>query len=385
MTPSPSARDAGTWVRDHRFWEFTFAGVLVATCVVIAATENLTPVAKAVAVALLAGQVPGYVFLGRRMVTEDVSHPQRMVYLLLIAGLFVPATVVAPPAAFGLFAIAPLCYMVVHPFPATLAVAAFNAGPIAALITDSAASGPDVIARTATVAVSVLVSFVLGMWIYRIVRQSRERAELIRELDATRAELAEVSRHAGVLEERRRMAREIHDTLAQGFAGIAMLIESAESDPGGRYLRLAHRAARDNLADARALVSGSLDLMSLPESLRATAERCGEESGAEAGFTVTGEQRRLDAQIELAVLRMVQESLANARKHSGADRIEVELGYTPGMLRVLVRDNGCGFDTSAVHGGYGLPGLRERVDRLGGEVDITASEAGTTVCVVVPT
>lgn len=386
MAPSAAAPLDHAWERGHRLLELTFAAVLTAACAIVALADAAGPLARTVAVALLLCQVPAYLLLGRAAMSDDPPRPRRFHYVLLVAGLFVPATVLAPTAAYALFALAPLTYMTVHPVIASIMVAILNTGPITSILTGEGASRRDSIVGVALIAGALVLSFVFGMWIHHVVKQSRERADLVRRLDETRAELAEVSRHAGVLEERRRMAREIHDTLAQGFSSIVMLLQAAEADTGGdgRYLRLAHRAARDNLDDARALVSGSLDIVDLPESLRDTAKRIGEELSADVGFTVTGAQRRLGPQIEIAVLRVVQEALANVRKHSGADRVEVELEYAADALRIRVRDNGSGFDPDAAHHGHGLTGLRERVERLGGKADITCSD-GTTVTVEIPT
>ncbi|MCP9971452.1 sensor histidine kinase [Actinomadura madurae] len=111
----------------------------------------------------------------------------------------------------------------------------------------------------------------------RLGRQNRERLRLIEELDRTRGELAEVSREAGVLAERERLARDIHDTIAQGFASIVMLLQAAEADAGpNRHLELAVRTARENLAETRGLVAAlappALDGGSLVEALRRMAD-----------------------------------------------------------------------------------------------------------------
>lgn len=387
MTPSPSVRDDHAWSRGRLFWEIAFIGVLVGTGVAVGATPGLTPAAKIAGIVLVLCQVPGYVLLGRSIVGGDERHRLRYVYLLYIAGLFVPATLAAPPAAFALFAIAPLCYLVVHPLPASLTVGVLNVGPIMSMFNDTEATGSDLIQGTLLVAMSVLLSFAFGMWIHRIIQQSHERAELIRSLDATRAELAEVSRHAGMLEERRRMAREIHDTLAQGFSGISMLLQAAEAEPAKdrHYLRLARQAALANLDESRALVSGSLDVVPIPESIRRVAERFTVETGIVTTLDVADTPRRLDPHVEIALLRVTQEALANVRKHSGADTVEVTLAVDEAALRLRVSDDGGGFDAETGHDGHGLPGLRERVARLGGTVDIVSSpRTGTAVTVEVP-
>ncbi len=141
-----------------------------------------------------------------------------------------------------------------------------------------------------------------GGYIGRIITQSGERASLIAQLEATRAELAEVSRQAGVMAERQRLAGEIHDTLAQGFSSILMLIQAAEAqlelspDTARGQLSLAAQTARENLAEARTLVGGlasaQLQAGTLEDALRRITERAGAELGISASFSVDGTGRR---------------------------------------------------------------------------------------------
>src|SRR5262249_11708170 len=132
-----------------------------------------------------------------------------------------------------------------------------------------------VVAMAGVVALCVAFGGQFGWWIQRIIQQSRERANLIAQLVATRAELAESERQAGSLVERQRLAMEIHDTLAQGFTSILMLLEAAESAPPDQarvHRERAARAARENLVEARALVAAQppteLAEASLPDALR---------------------------------------------------------------------------------------------------------------------
>lgn len=386
-TPNDAA-GTDAWLRGRRYWELAFAGVLVATCVVVGGTHDVSIPGRVAAIALLSAQVPGYLLVGRSLLARESSWQRQSGYLLLLLALFLPASALVPAAGFALFALAPLCYMITHPAIASIMVVALNIVPIVSIIVNSAATGWALVAQIVAVAAAAMLSFTFGMWIYRIVLQSRERADLVERLAATRAELAEVSRHAGVLEERRRMARDIHDTLAQGFSGIAMLLQAAEAEPDGerRYLRLAQRAARTNLDDARALVAGSLDLVEMVEALREAVDRLAEETSIAADFAVTGTGRRLEPRLELATLRVLQESLANVRKHAAADRVEVELAYLPRALRLRVRDDGRGFDAAAVEAGHGLAGMRERIAELDGRFTLdTAPGAGATVTVELPT
>jgi signal transduction histidine kinase len=228
----------------------------------------------------------------------------------------------------------------------------------------------------------------------RIIEQSSERRELIRELEATRAELAEVSREAGVMAERERLAAEIHDTLAQGFTSILMLLQAAEPrigpDPAQarRQVGLAVRTARENLAEARALVAAvpptALGDSSLDEAVRRLSDRLGEELDVATECVVSGEPRRLAARSEVVLLRAAQEGLANVRKHAKASRVGIELAYGATAVRLHVRDDGTGFDPDRANG-FGLRGMRERAAQVDGTLDVrSAPGAGTTLTVEVP-
>src|SRR5262249_44379654 len=217
--------------------------------------------------------------------------------------------------------------------------------------------------------VRLVVAGVIGLWITGCGGESEQRAVLIGELRQTRDELATVSHEAGVLAERERLAAEIHDTLAQGFTSVLMLLQAAEAgldlDPEQvrRHLRLAQRTARDNLAEARALVAAlappELD-GGLPAALRRLADRFGQELAIESSVAVRGAVRWLPASCEVVLLRAAQEALANVRKHAGATAVAVTLSYRDSSAELTVRDDGRGFAPGAVPAaGYGpsrMPG-----------------------------
>jgi signal transduction histidine kinase len=229
-----------------------------------------------------------------------------------------------------------------------------------------------------------------------VVRQSRERQRLIEQLQATRAELAAAERQAGTLAERQRLARDLHDTLTQGFASIVLLLEAAEESltrrrPVDRHIQQALRAARDNLAESRrvvwALQPRPLTAQPLPQALQELTGRLAEETGLQADTVVTGTTRPLGAQVEEALLRVAQEALANVRKHAAASRVTLTLSYLDDVVTLDVADDGVGFDRAAVAaGGLGLAAMRERVAALGGNLVIESSPGqGTTIAVTLPT
>jgi signal transduction histidine kinase len=254
---------------------------------------------------------------------------------------------------------------------------------------------------------SVVFGSLFAIWITRIIEQSYERRQLIEQLEATRGELAAAEREAGRLAERQRLARDIHDTLAQGFVSIVLQLQAAESElpeeaeAARRHLERARRTARDNLAEARRLVwdlrPAPLRAASLGDALGRLAGRLAEETGISATATVTGTPRPLSADAEVTLLRVTQEALANVARHAAADRVALTLSYMDGEAALDVRDDGVGFAPSSPqdgagpggaggNGGLGLPGMRERVEALGGRLAVeSAPGRGTTIAVTVPT
>jgi len=257
---------------------------------------------------------------------------------------------------------------------------------------------------TAIAALAISVS--IGGAIQLLIGESMRRGELIEQLQQARAGLDAAQHEAGVHAERERLAREIHDTLAQGFTSILMLTQAADAalgpdpatvaDPDAvrRSLVLTERTARENLAEARALVAAlapaELDSLPLDAALNRITVRCGEELGIDATATVSGHSRPLPAATQVVLLRTAQEALANVRKHAAANQVTVRLVYRPIGVLLEVTDDGRGFDPSAVceaaeYAGFGLRGLRSRAEQVGGTVEISSSPgAGTKIHLELP-
>jgi len=215
--------------------------------------------------------------------------------------------------------------------------------------------------------------------------------------------LVEQARRSGELEERERLAHEIHDTLTQGFASIVMNLEAAEGslerDPASsrRHMGEARRTARENLVEARRIVRAlqpeALEEAPLPEALARLAKKWSEGSGATAGVTVTGAPRPLSPEAEVTLLRAAQEALTNIRKHARASRAMLTLSYMEDRVALDVRDDGVGFDPDGMpailgkggDGGFGLRAMRERAERSGGTLLVESEPGrGTTLAVELP-
>jgi signal transduction histidine kinase len=331
------------------------------------------------------------VLVGRPVLGADPPDERRALgYLAGAIVLFLPSGILVGETRLMAFALVPQCFMALRLRWALAVVTVINIAPVVGWALLWWPSGQDVFFNSLFGVVTLVFSAAFGNWTIRIIEQSQERAELIAELDASRHELSRLSSAHGALAERERLSREIHDTLAQGFTSLLMLVQAVEAEldhdvpQARRHLSLMAETARQNLAEARALVAGGapadLDGASLPDALRRLAAR------HEATVDVTGPVRALPAGPEVVVLRSCQEALANARKHAGSSStIAVALTYTHDSLTLSVQDDGPGFDPAAPVGGYGLTGLRARAAEVGGRARVrSAPGEGTTVTVCLP-
>ncbi|MEU8958091.1 sensor histidine kinase [Streptomyces sp. NPDC048518] len=211
---------------------------------------------------------------------------------------------------------------------------------------------------------------------------------------ALHAQLLVQAREAGVADERRRLAAEIHDTIAQGLTGIIAQLQvvAGAQDAGNRALAREHlgRAAdlaRHSLGEARRSVHNlspaPLADDRLPEALKKTVAEWADRTGVRAEFTVTGTAEDLHDEIEATLLRIVQEALSNAARHAGASRLGVTLSFMGDEVSLDVRDDGRGFDPLATAvrtgtGGFGLDGMRARAERVAGALTVESEPGGGT-------
>lgn len=204
-------------------------------------------------------------------------------------------------------------------------------------------------------------------------------------------QLIEQARSSGVLQERQRLSREIHDTVAQDLVAVLRQIEAANEAPtieaAGVHLDLADRTARDALAEARravrALASPLLDSAGLPDALQALATSWSHRVGVPARLSVTGPVSGTPHDADL--LRISQESLANVTRHAHASSVQISLDYAPHLVTLQVRDDGVGFEPELVDDGHGLAGMRARLSAIGGRLELDSAPGdGCTVRAVIP-
>lgn len=385
--PVPDVED-GSKVR----WDALYGAVLLsAVLLIVSSPFPVTP--RIIAVAALLTMVPWYIVFIRPHFFPCGSGKLSSLAVVLV--LFAVAQSQNPYTWFLAFGLCPLAFHVV-PFRSAMTIAV-SANVIAGALTLPRMTGEltQAMMPVAFAGFGIVMSIGYGSWFQQIMRQSAERAALIARLAATRSDLAEVSHAAGVLAERQRLASDIHDTLAQAFTSLVMLTEAIDLDAGDipvgirRQLRLIARTARDGLTEARALVTAltppQLRQGNLDDVLRELTERIGAELMLCARFETVGPARPLPADIEVVMLRVGQEALANVRKHAKASEVEVRLSYDAEAVRLEVADNGIGFDPVAVNGGFGLRGMRDRLKDVAGQVGVASSPGGgTTIRATVP-
>ena len=378
------------WIRKvFLTWHVSFGILLIAAAVSLAA-DNVGRLAYALlgllAVAYVGLLVPG---LARDSFRLNLGYLAIAVPATLLLGYLNPNGLVI------LYALFPQLFGSLHARRIrTPLLAALAAGATAVAMRHEEPS-----TALVQVGVALLVSLLIGVFTQVIMSEAERRGRLIAELETARADLDEAQHQAGVLTERQRLSHEIHDTLAQGFTSLIMLIQAAEttvgSDPAAtrERLALAERTARENLAETRALVAAlapvELQSMPLDSAVGRITARLGEELGIAAELRIDGVPRMLPPDVQVVLLRAAQESLANVRKHAAASSVAVHLGYGTSDVVLEVRDDGkglrAGSPDEAGGGGYGLRGMRARVEQVHGTVDVSGGPGeGTTVRVEIP-
>ncbi|MER8114204.1 sensor histidine kinase [Streptomyces sp. NPDC094031] len=324
--------------------------------------------------------------------------PRRLTWLGAVVAAWALLVVLAPSFA---WCAVPLFYTGLRTLPPGAAI------PLVALLTALAvaaqlelAGWPDpnvLLAPPAVAAVAATVYVVMH-------RQAARQSDLIDDLVRTRRELAATERREGTLAERERLAREIHDTLAQGLSSQRMLLQAADrlwdTAPGTarEHVRTAALITERGLAEARRFVRdlAPADLAEgggLPRALRAVAERETAPGLTVRVHTEGTAPERLPAPVESALLRIAQGALANVREHADATTATLTLTCLDDQIVLDVMDDGHGFDPAGDHRtaargegrGHGLPAIRARLRQLGGTLTIeSAPGEGTALSAAIP-
>jgi signal transduction histidine kinase len=210
------------------------------------------------------------------------------------------------------------------------------------------------------------------------------------------ARLCAQSRESAVMAERNRIARDIHDTLAQGFTGVILQLEAVEearsqglAAKAGEHLARAGELAREGLREARrsvwAIRPQALEEKDLCEALAGLIQKLTAGTPVRGQFIVKGEPRELPLEWEENLLRIGQEALTNALRHAQASEFNAQLAFGDEGIHFKLCDNGGGFNPAARYDGFGLQGMRERVEGMGGQLSIQSARGeGTAISIVLP-
>lgn len=319
----------------------------------------------------------------------------RFVWLGVLTILWVILSLLTPFATFLAF---PMFFLFLHLLHVPWSIIATACATVFSIIGFSGHSGWNIGAIVGPI-IGAAVALGIGLGYRALYREVQERESLIADLRATREQLAVSEREAGTLAERTRLARELHDTVAQGLASIQLLLHAAQRSTHDekltQTLALAQETAAANLAETRRfiheLTPPILENQSLAAALRRLAETTTRSGGPEVTAYVVGVARTLPMPLETALLRIAQGSLANVVTHASARTATVVLSYDDDVCLDII-DDGIGFvprnvlDGPQKPGSFGLSAIRSRVFELGGTVSYQSEPgAGTTVTVCLPT
>ncbi|TFC90171.1 sensor histidine kinase [Cryobacterium sp. TMT4-31] len=410
----------------RRWWDLIVAGSLTVLTVITIDHSWVSVGERAGGLLSLAAIGLAYLGLGRRMLRS--SNPSasagdsgfdyaafpasaRLFQITLIvscgaATAFDPSLATAQTLAF------PILWALSTSFSGAVVLSALLSVSVGLGMWVGMGSTPGAAVQAAAIeGISFVFALAMGTWISRIADAGAYQRRLVEELTLAQDELAAAQRDAGSAAERERLAREIHDTIAQSLTSLVMLTQRTRSElaavPGDTSavadsLDLIESTGRDALTEARALVASMSPVRAADGDLAHTVTRLAERFERETGIQVTVELTGLDAAgadpgtelppldraLEVVLLRCGQEGLANVRKHSGAGAARIAIARTPQEVALTVTDNGRGlgaYRPESEHG-FGLTGMRDRVGLVGGRLEVTdsANGSGTVLRVTLP-
>jgi signal transduction histidine kinase len=371
-----------------RWWTIAViaAGIVLSALVIL---ERVSPVRTIGAIATTIAIVVIWLILGKRALV-DGSYG---IAISIAFGLLASASAGFEPSMATIQCVVyPVIWSVlVRTRSAVIATVCVAVGMGTGMFVGLGATTDALVLASTIEGLSLIFSLALGLWITSIADTSEERRTLIHQLEMAQEELAALSRDAGAASERERLARELHDTIAQDLTGLVMTaqrglreLRAGNTAAAEKQLGVLEENARNALTETRALVASGaavgVDGGGLAIALRRLAERFERETGiavsVEADDTAT-----LDRDREVVLLRCAQEALANVRKHSSADAAALTLAVRDNEVSLSISDDGSGFDPQAPSSGSGLAGLRKRLTIVRGDLHVTASPGGGTTLV----
>lgn len=379
------------WERSRVGWHAAWYGVLAVTAVAVLTLSGAPLADRLTGVAALAGAAGLYATVGTRLLAQSVTGPRAVATYAVYTGgvgtcLVVLSLALSPGVALApLFVLFPQAWAMVERRGPAVAVVVLTPAALAVVQAAQGSWRPGALTDAVVTAfLQSAAAIVLGLWITGLVRESEQRADLLAELTATRAELATAEHARGVLAERERLAAEIHDTLAQGFLSIVALSQAARDGQTHERLGLIEATARANLAEARAIVAAHSppDLAASQPGARllSALERLAARTTATDGTTVDLDLPTalppLPPEVEVVLLRAAQEGLGNARRHGAATRVALALAVDAEGVELTVTDDGTGLAAAPTGTGYGLAAMAARATQVGGSAVLEAGGGG---------
>ena len=375
----------------QRWWHVFFTATIVVLAGIATVGYAPHPWSRGVAWATLAVMTAAYVSIGRRALRDETRALPFAIVLIVGSGVLVacsPSLAVVQAITF------PLLWSITESKRLAIIANVALAVSVAGGFLVAEGLGRDSVTQAIAIqSISLVGSLALGIWITRIAELSHERQRLLDELTASQSQVAALSRDSGIVSERERLAREIHDTIAQDLTGLVMLTQRARRElasdtASDATLELLEQSARSVLAETRGLVAGGAAMGVEHGGIRDALGRLAERFSRETGVTVGVEAAdgpALDRDTEVVLLRIAQEGLANVRKHANAESAALTLGFDAGTATLTVSDDGEGFDATSRPGGFGLDGMRDRLALVGGTLHIsTQPHSGTTLVATLP-
>lgn len=379
-----------------RGWLVFYALATAGTVAIMLANAGGSWPRTIVAVALVLATQAVYLLVARPATATLRGNDRRAwIFAVVAVAAFGGAVVLNPWSTMSLFALTPELFMLFTFGRAAAIIVVLNTVWAAAALAAGPADVNDAVQQIGICLFVVTFSLFFGSRVVAIADRSAERLRLIGQLREREAEVAALSAARGAEQERTRIARDMHDTLAQGFTSIVTLSHAVRSeldtDPAAarRHVEMITRTATENLTESRriirALTPARLDGASLPEAVDRIVATFREETDTPAQLVIEGQARAATPPAEVVALRVVQESLANVRKHAHARSVQVQLSYAGDSVEIGVRDDGVGFAPGAPVSGFGLAGMRSRVAEAGGDLDVrSVPGAGTSVTALIP-
>ena len=312
----------------------------------------------------------------------------------LVVAMVVVSILLAIDFPYAAYLTIPLSFVYLDHLPPLQACIAVVVGAVAIVLGVGLTGGWSVGGIVGPVA-GAAVAVVVGLSLKAMQAQAAELERLNVDLLAVQKRLADSQRQAGVLEERARLAREIHDTVAQSLSSIGLLLSAVErmvpGHPAIEQIRLAHLASSDALSETRGLIAELAPPTVVHQGLSAVLERLGATTWSIGGLHVDvdcPDTSDLPMEIQTALLRLCQAAMSNVVRHAHAHHASIRIVRpNPGHVLLRVSDDGVGMDldTPVRDGAFGLQAIRQRVEAASGEVSLTSKPGeGTRVEVDLP-